>query len=164
MKRLKLYLDTTVWNFAFSDQAPDYKQATLEFYQRVRWGFFDVYFSDVVVDELAKAPKGRYEQVHGLLEEIAPQRLMPSPEIDRLATLYRRKGVLPIKSVADSLHVAYATVYNMDALLSWNFKHLANLNRKIKVNALNMQEGYSQPLVLATPLEVLGDEDKRQVR
>jgi len=61
MKRLRLYLDTTVWNFAFSNQQPDYKKATLEFYQKVRWGLYEVYYSDVVVVELAAAPKGRHE-------------------------------------------------------------------------------------------------------
>jgi predicted nucleic acid-binding protein len=158
MKRLRLYLDTTVWNFPFSDQAPDYRDATLEFFQRVRWGFYDVYFSDVVVDEVDAAPKARYDQVHDLLAEIAPQRLLPHPEIDRLADLYRRRKVLPVKSVADSQHVAYATYYGVDALLSWNFKHLANMTRRARVNAVNMEQGYNLPLVLATPLEVLNDE------
>jgi hypothetical protein len=160
MKRLRLYLDTTVWNFPFSNQAPEYREATLEFFQRVRWGFYDVFFSDVVVDEVDEAPKVRYDQVHGLLAEIAPQRLLPHPEIDRLAALYRQRKVLPVKSVADSQHVAYATYYGMDVLLSWNFKHLANLNRKARVNAVNLDQGYNLPLVLATPLEVLDDESE----
>lgn len=160
MKRLRIYLDTTIWNFAFSNQQPDYKKATLEFYQKVRWGLYDVYYSDVVADELAAAPTGRHEQVHRLLEEIAPQRLMPHAEIDRLGALYLKRKVLPAKSVADAMHVAYATYYGVDALLSWNFKHLANMNRRVRVNAVNMGEGYHLPLVLATPLEVLGDEDE----
>jgi predicted nucleic acid-binding protein len=160
MKRLRLYLDTTIWNFAFSEQAPDYKKATLEFFQRIQWGYYEVYFSDVVAEELAAAPRVRYEQVHRLLEQVGPQRLLPHPEIDRLALLYRERKVLPVKSVADSQHVAYATHYGMDALLSWNFKHLANMNRRVRVNAVNMEEGYNLPLVLATPLEMLNDENE----
>jgi len=97
--------------------------------------------------------------VHGLLEEIAPQRLIPHPEIDRLGALYRKRKVLPVRSVADAMHVAYATYYGVDALLSWNFKHLANMNRKVRVNAINLEQGYNLPLVLATPLEVLNEDD-----
>ena len=159
MKKLRLYLDTTIWNFPFQDQEPDYKKATLRFFDKVRWGVFEVYFSDAVADELEPAPKEKREKMFQLLEEIAPQRLLKHPEVERLATLYRTRKVLPVGSVADSLHVAYATYYSMDALLSWNFEHLANMNRKAKVNALNMEEGYNLPLNLVNPLEVL-DNDK----
>ena len=55
MKRLRLYLDTTVWNFAFAEDVPDYKEDTLEFFAKVRMGLFEIFTSDVVLNEsLAK--------------------------------------------------------------------------------------------------------------
>ncbi|HTB23681.1 MAG TPA: type II toxin-antitoxin system VapC family toxin [bacterium] len=155
MKRLRLYLDTTVWNFAFAEDAPDYQKDTLEFFAKIRMGLFDIYSSDAVLNELRDAPEPRQGQVTALLEEVKPVVLDTSPEIDRLAAVYLAKGVLPEKSGVDAYHIAYATFYEMDYLLSWNFRHLANPKRRAKVSALNVDEGYRFPMVIATPLEVL---------
>ena len=56
------------------------------------------------------------------------------------------------------MHVAYATVCKMDILLSWNFKHLANVNKEARILAVNDGEGYNHSLRLLSPLEVQ-DED-----
>ncbi len=155
MKRLRLYLDTTIWNFAFAEDAPDYMKDTLEFFGKVRLGLFDLYTSDVVLNELLDAPATRREQVLALSDEVKPQFLANSDEIERLAAVYLAKGVLPQKSVADALHIAHATVHEMDYLLSWNFHHLANVSRRAKVAALNLEEGYRYPMVIYSPLELL---------
>lgn len=155
MRRLRLYLDTTVWNFAFADDAPDHRAETLEFFAKVRLGLFEVYTSDVVLKELLDAPQPRREQVMALSDVMGPRLLESSPEIERLASIYVAKGVMPQRSMADSLHIAHATVHEMDYLLSWNFRHLANPNRRWKVAALNAEEGYRFPMTIATPLEVL---------
>jgi hypothetical protein len=46
----------------------------------------------------------------------------------------------------------------MDALVSWNYKHLANLNKKEKVRAVNILHGYLKELEMISPLEVMDDE------
>ena len=43
----------------------------------------------------------------------------------------------------------------MDVLLSWNFRHLANINKEAQIQAVNILEGYSKPLRMVTPLEVI---------
>ena len=158
MEKLKLYLDTTVWNFAFASDAPVYQADTLEFFQKVRLGLFEVFYSEAVVEEVEKAPATRRDLIEKLLREIVPQILEPRKEIQILADEYLDRGVLPKKSRVDALHVAYSTVYEMDALVSWNFRHLANVNRRRQVMALNLEKGYNFPIQLVTPLEVLGDE------
>ena len=158
MEKLKLYLDTTVWNFSFADDAPVYQAQTQEFFKKVRLGFFDLYYSEAVEREVIVAPVIRRKQIEKLLEEVAPQRLELLPAIDELANEYLNRAVLPKRSLLDALHVAYATYYQMDALVSWNFRHLANMNRRKQVMALNIEKGYNFPVELVTPLEVLGDE------
>jgi len=159
MKRLKLYLDTTIWNFSFANDSPQYQADTIEFFKRVRMGFYDLFYSEAVEREVALAPVLRRGQIGKLMEESSPQRLKPLPEIDSLAKVYLTHAVLPKKSELDALHVAYATYYKMDALVSWNFRHLANVHRRKRVIALNTEKGYNNPLELVTPLEVLGDEN-----
>ena len=158
MKRLKLYLDTTVWNFAFADDAPQYTEATLEFFKLVRWGRFDIYTSETVLVEVEDAPDKRRRQIAALMGEVRPQRLELHGEVERLAKEYLKKEALPKRSLYDAYHVAYATFHGMDAVLSWNFKHLANINRHRRIVGINAQEGYNKDLQIMTPLEVIGHE------
>ena len=158
-RKLRLYLDTTIWNFPFAQDAPQYRTATLEFFQRVRSGGFEVFYSESVIEEVEATRTVKREWMLKLLQEIAPQKLEPRDEINSLAEEYIKRKVLPIKSRIDALHVSYATVYEMDALVSWNFKHLANVNHRKRVMALNLEWGYNFPVELVTPLEVLGDEN-----
>jgi len=65
---------------------------------------------------------------------------------------------LPARAVADSKHAAAASVYELDALISWNLKHLANLRKMEKINGVNLTEGYSKLLELITPTEVCKNE------
>lgn len=158
MKKLKLYLDTTVWNYSFADDTPQHRDETLEFFQKVRLGLYEIFSSEMVVLEIGATRTFKREWMLKLLREIGPQKLEPLEEIEALADEYIRRKVLPKKSRIDALHVAYATVYEMDALVSWNFRHLANVNRRRQVMALNIERGYNFPVELVTPLEVLGDE------
>lgn len=152
MKKLMLYLDTTVWNFSFAEDAPQYQAATVEFFAKVRLGYYDLYASDAVLVELRDAPEPRRGKMLALLEEIEPSFLEPSPEVKRLAALYLERGALPEKSTMDALHVAYATIHQMDVLVSFNFKHLANIGRRDRITAINLEQGYKHPLNLLPPM------------
>jgi hypothetical protein len=80
-------------------------------------------------------------------------------EVEELADVYLLRGVIPVAKREDALHVAYATVRQMDILLSWNFKHLANVRREALILAVNQAAGYRYPLRLLSPLAV---EDESQ--
>jgi len=55
----------------------------------------------------------------------------------------------------DALHIAFATYYEFDILLSWNFKHLANIKKQMAINSVKQGEGYSKKFHLLNPMEVL---------
>ena len=59
-------------------------------------------------------------------------------------------------------NIVLATLTRCDVLVSWNFKHLVNLQRIHGYNAVNLREGYSL-LEIRTPLEVVGDDDSEEV-
>ena len=63
--------------------------------------------------------------------------------------------MLPPSDELDALHVAIATVYEMDVLASWNQRHLANIWRRDLFNSVNRVAGYRKMLEIANPLEVL---------
>ena len=157
MRKLRIYLDTSVINFVFADDAPDFQRATIEFFEQCG-DLYDLYISDVVLEEINQDPNPSHREQ--LLTVIAQYRVnrLPDDEDDQarnLAALYIEKGVVPPAKLEDAFHVAYATIHEMDILLSWNFRHLANVAKEAKILAINMEEGYWHPLRLVSPLEVL---------
>lgn len=79
-------------------------------------------------------------------------------EIVELAKKYISEGILPADKLEDAIHAAAATMFEMDALISWNLKHLANLKKMEMINGINMKEGYLKRLELITPMEVSDEE------
>lgn len=55
----------------------------------------------------------------------------------------------------DALHAAIATVYKCDILLSWNFVHLVNYQNRIKINGVNLINGYKE-IYIISPYELGG--------
>lgn len=54
----------------------------------------------------------------------------------------------------DALHIAIATIHKVDVLVSWNFKHIVNLDRIKKYNGVNLKHGY-MILEIRNPREIL---------
>ncbi len=154
MKRLKLYLETSAWNFYFADDAPEKKAVTLQFFERVTQGKYDIFISEVVFTEIARASDEKEKKLLNLIGEFHPAQLELTEEVIALSQTYLDAGVLPPRAVADARHAAIATIYEMDALISWNLDHLANLWKMEKINGINLTEGYSKKLELLTPMEV----------
>jgi len=89
-----------------------------------------------------------------LIIEYKPIELEITSDVYKLADKYLKSYALPQKSYYDAMHVAITCVYNLDALISWNCKHLANMDRKNKVNGINIQYGY-KPIDIFTSMEVM---------
>lgn len=68
---------------------------------------------------------------------------------------YLAAGVVPESAQEDALHVAIATVHRADLVVSWNFRHIVNVERIRLFNAVNLVEGY-QPIEIRSPREVVG--------
>lgn len=158
MKKLKIYLDTSVLNFLFADDVPEFKKVTEEFFAYVKEGQrYDVYISDVVINEINKT--NDQKKKHKLISVIEFYGVIRLPnnrdeEISSLAEMYLNKGVIPRSKIEDALHVAYAVVFEIDVLLSWNFKHLANIKQEREVLIVNIENGYNYPIRIVTPMEV----------
>jgi hypothetical protein len=68
--------------------------------------------------------------------------------------------ILPAAKQDDARHVAISTVFEYDVLLSWNFQHLANINKALRFNGVNEHCGYTKRLYILTPLEVISHESE----
>ncbi len=163
MKKLRIYLDTSVINFLFADDAPEKRDITREFFAR-HLRNFDAVISEIVLFELRKTRDSgkRAALIHAVehhaiaLLEIAQAK---RAEIERLADAYQHHGVFPAAKREDALHVAVCTIFAVDALVSWNYRHLANIRKQLLVNAINEQHGYNKELHLITPFEMMDENE-----
>ncbi|MGL5922644.1 type II toxin-antitoxin system VapC family toxin [Chroococcidiopsis sp.] len=115
---------------------------------------FTLYISQVVLDEVAR---GDAEIATRQLEIL---RDFPLLEIDRavqnLAAQFLSRSNLPPKASDDALHIAAATVYRLDYLLTWNCKHIANAQIQKKLFQISLDAGYELPTI-CTPYELMGE-------
>jgi len=157
MKRLKLYLETSVWNFYFADDAPEKRDVTIQFFQLIQQGKYEIFISSVVFDEINRALSTKQQALLQLIKTYHPKELELFEDVFLLADRYIQEQVLPPRATDDAKHVAVATHYAMDALISWNLKHLANLRKRRMIQSVNLKEGFSSQLDLLTPMEVSYD-------
>ena len=76
--------------------------------------------------------------------------LDPSDDVYQLADKLVKRLPLPVKTAADSLHIAIATVHGMDYLLTWNCTHIANAALRTGIEKVCREAGYETP-VICTP-------------
>jgi predicted nucleic acid-binding protein len=161
MKKLRIYLDTSIVNFLFAEDAPDFRRLTEDFFA-MHAQKYELFASEVVLVEISRDPNPEHRRkLLGVLERY-PIAILPTDqglEVERMADLYLARRVIPATKREDAFHVAYATVHGMDILLSWNFRHLANVRREKLVAEINRAAGYPELLRLVSPLEV---EDENQ--
>jgi predicted nucleic acid-binding protein len=107
------------------------------------------------------------ELQHGTLEDLKAQRvelisslnlLEVSNDVTEIATIYVDRLVMPRDGAGDALHLALASYYALDVLLTWNCKHLANPNKFGHIHRVNGELGLSTPL-LTTPLNYLSEDE-----
>lgn len=158
MKRPQLYLETSVWNFFFADDAPEKRDITIAFFDKIKDGEYEIFISDIVIEEIGKADENKKRLLLEKISKVAPTRLTVNEQIVELAKKYIAEDVLPPNKIEDAMHAAVATVFEMDALISWNLKHLANFKKMEMINGINMKEGYAKRLELITPMEVSDEE------
>jgi hypothetical protein len=76
-----------------------------------------------------------------------------------LSEKYIAEKVVGQTSRADCQHIAIATINKADVLVSWNFKHIVNLERIRGYNSINFREGH-QMTEIRTPKEIFNYEDE----
>jgi hypothetical protein len=161
MPPLRLYIETSAWSHYYADDMPERRDATREFFAQCEQQEEGVtlLIGRMVLEELEAAPGGRAARLLALVERYKGLALPESPEVEPLSAAYARLGALPPGKKADAYHAAMATIHEVDALVSWNYRHLLKLDRRRRINAVNMLLNYSRHLEIMTPSEVFADED-----
>ncbi len=149
MRPFRIYVDTSVIGGCFDSEFAEWSRLLFEDF---RSGRLAPVLSDVVAMEIAPAPPW-IRAIHDELLALPATQLMLTQDVIDLARAYRDQRVLRERSWEDMLHVALASIARVDALVSWNFRHLVRPDRIRAFNDVNAQRGIGA-LVIASPREV----------
>lgn len=151
--RARIYVDASVVGGCEDDEFAEQSVRLTECFVR---GKSVLVVSDLTVQELAPAPEAVRTRLASV-PEAHIEALQLDAEARELAVAYIAAGVLTARMRADAQHIAIATVARVDVLVSWNFKHIVNLQRIHGFNSVSLRRGYPM-LEIRTPREVLTDE------
>ncbi|WP_409771722.1 type II toxin-antitoxin system VapC family toxin [Thermaurantimonas sp.] len=150
----RIYIDTSVFGGYFDEE---FKEHTIPLFDRIKKGEFIVLYSAVTQEELENAPEKVKQFVESLNTDLTEFIEITEEAVD-LATEYINEKVVGRTSFADCLHIALATINHADFLISWNFKHIVNIERIRGYNYVNIKNGYKQ-LEIRSPREFEKYED-----
>ena len=145
----KIYLDTSVISVYDDFRIPQRQAQTQEFWKTLKK--FKVYISEVTINEINNNPNlKKRKQLLKLAKDF--HLLQITEETKKLAQEYIKKKIIPKRYIDDALHLAIATVYKLDILVSWNCKHLINLKTKHEANKINLGKGYKEIELVEPPM------------
>jgi predicted nucleic acid-binding protein len=125
----KVYLETTIPSYLAARPSRDVRVAAHQEITRDWWesrrSDFDLYLSELVIQEVQA---GDAQLADRRIELLAGLPILPvSREILESAEDLITKGPLPRKAASDAVHIAVAAVYGCEYLLTWNCRHIANV-------------------------------------
>lgn len=150
MFRPRIYVDTSVIGGCFDNEFEKYSN---QLFEEFRSWKKRLVISDLVLFELEGAPESVKEVLNKVPEDNI-EYVFLSEESISLANASLKEGVIVENSLSDARHLAIATVERVDVLVSWNFKHIVNLNRIHLINSVNLKLGYPV-LEIRIPMEVI---------
>lgn len=148
--RQRIYLDTSVIG-GYLDQ--EFQEWSKQLFAEFKAGEKIAVISDITLDELERA-RQEVRDLLKLIPEESKEYIFNDEEAEDLADVYLKEGAITKKWHEDALHIAIATINKVDVLVSWNFKHIVNLDKIKKYNGVNLKHGYTI-LEIRNPREVL---------
>jgi predicted nucleic acid-binding protein len=153
----RIYIDTSVFGGNFD---MEFEKDTKPFFEMILEKQIKIIVSEILELELYRAPNYIQDFFESLPLYLI-ERVELTNEARELSEKYILEKVVGRTSRADCQHIAVATINKADVLVSWNFKHIVNLERIRGYNSINFREGY-QMTEIRTPKEIFNYENDNQ--
>lgn len=155
---MRIYIESTIPSYVVARPARDLVQAARQQLTRDWWDLkrakHELFMSQIVVDEIASGEAAMAQQRLDVMAGISLLDL--TDEANSLTKEILASGLLPPDADRDAAHIALATVHEMDILLRWNCRHIANATIQSRLRRLAEKSGFVLP-VLCTPDELTGE-------
>lgn len=155
MKKLKLYLDTSVLSYLMADDVPEKMFDTQEMWELLQQDEYEVVISELTFDELMRCSSEKRADIAMYMTLINYIRVPITEQQNKLAQEYLKYKVLNDKSIDDLIHIACSVLNDCDYILSWNFKHFVNIKTVSKINSVNVLLGFREVKIIP-PSMMLG--------
>lgn len=155
--RPTVYIETTIPSY-YCDDRPALSgdiARTRQWWDEERCDY-ECFISPVVLDELGTGSYPTQAACLALVEALPV--LAVEPEVLEIAEAYRARRLMPEDPAADAIHLALASYFRMDYLITWNCRHLANANKARHLEVLNVQMGLAVPRLVTPHLLLPGEE------
>lgn len=144
-----VYLDSTVFSFYYDSRpASSHRRKITVDWWETQQQHYDLFTSFFVLQEVGNPVYPNWEKVTALTEQVPI--LEDVPEIKGIVKVYLENRLMPADDFGDAAHLAIASFYSIDFLLTWNCIHLANANKVEHIRKINMRLGLLSP-ELITP-------------
>lgn len=155
-----LYVETSIVSYLTARPSRDIITAARQEITREWWNArrarFQLFTSEFTVEE---AEEGDLEAAGRRLDALSEaEELELHEEARPLARTLVEDGPLPEKAALDALHIAVCTTSEMDYLLTWNMKHIANAAMRNQIEEICRSIGYEPP-IMCTPEELMEEGD-----
>ena len=157
MRKPKIYLETTVFNYYF-DADRDGHTDTVKLFEEIKAGKYEAYTAIYVTDELIKADEPKRSNMLNLITEHNIIVLPADAEAEQLADIYVNEGVIPASKQYDAFHIAIAAINELEYIFSFNFQHINRIKTKEMTSLINSRQRYKS-VTIATPSEVVEHDD-----
>ncbi len=149
----RLYIDTSVFGALFDNEDPDRVELTASVLRRIRQAPFEAFIGTPVLEEISIAPQKLRVALERHVRNLSPILIEEGRASLLLAEAYMVARLVPLAKRNDARHIALATVTDLDAIVSWNFRDMVNLKKKGIVHSVNAKFGY-RLIDIVSPLEV----------
>ena len=153
----KVYIETTIISYLTAKPSRDliiaaHQEITNEWWEN-RKNHFNLFVSQLVIQEATSGDKQAAQKRLNILKSIPVLEL--NEDVVSLARILIKEKALPQKAVEDALHISIAIIHEIDYLLTWNCKHIANAERQHAIAAVCYKKDF-EPLIICTPEELMG--------
>lgn len=158
MKKLKIYLDTSVISHLNQEDVPEKMEQTRKLWKMLQTGKYEVVISDLVLAEINECKEPKRTLLKEWLSQIDYERVEIIEETEEIAKEIIEDGILNQKSFDDCLHIASAILNDCNIIVSWNFKHMVNVDTINGVRKITFAKRYNNIDIYA-PYVLLNEKD-----
>lgn len=158
MRRLRIYLDTSVISYLEQEDVPEKMEETRKVWEIFKTGKYEVVISDLVLAEINECKEPKKSILQEYLAQINYERVGITEEAEEIANEIIDEGILNPKSFDDCLHIASAILHDCNIIVSWNFKHMVNVDTINGVRRITFARRYNNIDIYA-PYVLLDEKD-----
>jgi len=155
MKKQKVYLETSLFNFYVDEIEKHSPGDTVRLFEEIAAGKYEAFTSAYVIRELKRASEKRRVKMLDLITRYNIMMLDDNDEVLRMADIYVEKGVIQEKYRMDGIHIATTAVNGLDMIVSMNLRHIVKCKTIKMTTHINIANGY-RAVKICSPKEVAG--------